>query len=209
MPWKTMDVHEQRVEFVVAALRKSQSLRCVCDEFGVSSPTGYLWLQGYQRQGVAGIAERSRKPHRSPRRTDAAIEQRVMQVRWRYPDWGARKLQVLLGREGVELARNTIHRILLRHDLLKQVDQHPAAPQRFQRQHPNELWQMDFKGPKGWPQPVWPLSVLDDHSRYLILLAANGSTDRPPFREQLETACQSYGLSEALLIDPATPPWKR
>src|SRR5260370_8880628 len=165
MPWKTMDVHEQRVEFVVAALRRSQWLRSWCDDFGIPRPTGCLWLQRYQRQGVAGIAERSRKPHRSPRRTDAAIEQRVMQVRWRYPDWGARKLQVLLGREGVELARNTIHRTLLRHDLVKQLDQHPAALQRFQRQQPTELWQMDFKGPKGWPQPVGRLPGLAHLSR--------------------------------------------
>jgi hypothetical protein len=50
---------------------------------------------------------------------------------------------------------------------------------------------MDFKGPKGWPQPVGPLSVLDDHSRYVILLAANGNTDGQPVREQLETAFYS------------------
>jgi transposase InsO family protein len=204
-----MDVHEQRVEFVVAAIRKSQSFRSLCDEFGISRPTGYLWLRRYERQGVPGIAERSRKPHSSPGRTDAAIEQRVRQVRLRYPDWGARKLQVVLSREGVELARNTIHRILLRHDLVKPVDQHPAALQRFQRQQPNELWQMDFKGPKGWPQPVGPLSVLDDHSRYLILLAANGSTEGQPVREQLETAFHSCGVPEALLMDHGTPWWNQ
>src|SRR5260370_7681528 len=147
MPWKTMDVHEQRVEFVVASLRTSQSLRSLCDEFGISRPTGYLWLQRYRRQGVPGIAEGSRKPHRSPRRTDAARERRVMQVRWRYPDWGARKLQVLLGREGVELARNTIHRILLRHDLVKQLDQHPAPLQRFPPHHPNAPCPLYFHSP--------------------------------------------------------------
>ena len=62
MPWRTMDVHEQRVEFVVAAARKSKSFRSLCQEFGISRPTGYLWLRRYQRHGVQGIAERSRKP---------------------------------------------------------------------------------------------------------------------------------------------------
>src|SRR5216684_716666 len=154
MPWRTMDVHEQRVDFVVAAARKSKPFRSLCHEFGISRPTGYLWLRRYQWHGVQGIAERSRKPLASPGRTDAVLEQRVIEVRRRYPDWGARKLRVVLAREGVELARNTIHRILLRHHLVKQVDQHPAAQQRFEREQPNELWQMDFKGPKGWPQPV-------------------------------------------------------
>ncbi len=89
MPWRTMDVHEQRVEFVVAAARKSKPFRSLCQEFGISRPTGYLWLRRYQRHGVQGIAERSRKPLASPARTDAVLEQRVIEVRLRYPDWGA------------------------------------------------------------------------------------------------------------------------
>lgn len=91
-------------------------------------------------------------------------------------------------REGVELVRNTIHRILLRHGSVKQADQHPAALQRFDRQQPNQLWQMEFKGPKGWPQPVGPLSGLNDHSRYVFVLAANGSTEAQPVRQQLEVS---------------------
>lgn len=147
-----MNVHQQRVEFVTAAKRGTASFGSLCEEFGISRPSGYLWLQRYQQQGLAGIAERSRRPLRSPGRTPSAIEQGVVEVRRRYPDWGARKLRVVLAREGVELARTTIHRILLRHDLVKECDQHAPALQRFEREQPNQLWQMDFKGPKGWPQ---------------------------------------------------------
>ena len=46
--------------------------------------------------------------------------------------------------------------------------------QRFERGAPNELWQMDFKSPKGWNAPIGPLSVLDDHSR---TLAPSGATE--------------------------------
>jgi hypothetical protein len=88
----------------------------------------------------------------------------------------------------LELPRNTLHRILLRHDLVREEKRRTPATQRFERREPNELWQMDFKGPKGWPHPVGPLSVLDDHSRYLIALADNGSTHGAPVREQLEEA---------------------
>jgi transposase InsO family protein len=204
-----MDVQEQRVQFVVAASRRSQSFGSLCQEFGISRPTGYLWLRRYQREGVRGIAERSRRPLASPRRTDTVLEQRVAEVRRRYPDWGARKLRVVLQREGIELARNTIHRILLRRDLVHEADQHPAALQRFERQRPNELWQMDFKGPKRWPQPVGPLSVLDDHSRYVIVLAANGSTDGQSVREQLERAFHSCGVPDAMLMDHGTPWWSQ
>jgi len=207
MAWKTVDLQEQRVRFVVLAAGKSQSFSSLCAEFGISRPTGYVWLRRYKESGIAGIAERSRKPHGSPRRTAAWLEDRVSQMRRRYPDWGARKLRVLLSGEGLELPRSTIHRILLRHDLVRPEDQQTPAPQRFERERPNELWQMDFKGPRGWPQPVGPLSVLDDHSRYVIALAANGSTQGEPVRQQLEEAFQRCGVPEAMLMDHGSPWW--
>ena len=100
MPWKTMDVKEQRVRFVVAASRREKSLSALCLEFAISRPTGRLWLKRYREGGVAAIAERSRRPHHSPGQTDAELEQEVVELRARYPDWGARKLQVLLRRRG-------------------------------------------------------------------------------------------------------------
>src|SRR5579864_5784070 len=159
MAWKTMDLQEQRVRFVIEATQKRRSLAALCAAYEISRPTGYLWLQRYREQGVAGIAEQSRKPHHSPRRTGDELERQVTELRLGYPDWGARKLKVLLARQGVELPRNTIHRILQRHDLIHDQDRRVAATQRFERGQPNELWQMDFKGPKGWPQTIGPLSV--------------------------------------------------
>jgi transposase InsO family protein len=209
MAWKTMDVHEQRVRFVVEATQKTQTFRALCAAYEISRPTGYLWLQRYRELGVAGIAELSRRPHRSPERTDPERERQVVELRRRYPDWGARKLKVLLERQGVELPRNTIHRILLRHDLVRDEDRRDVATQRFERGQPNELWQMDFKGPKGWPQTIGPLSVLDDHSRYLIALAANGSTHGQAVREQLEEAFQRCGIPEGMLMDHGTPWWSQ
>ena len=205
MAWKTMDIHEQRVRFVIAATQRTRPFSALCAEYEISRPTGYLWLKRYRQLGVQGIAEQSRRPHRSPRRTDAALERQVVLVRQRYPDWGARKLRVVLARQGLALPRNTIHHILLRHDLVHEEDRRTAAVQRFERAQPNDLWQMDFKGPRGWMQAVGPLSVLDDHSRYLIALAANGSTHGGPVREQLEEAFQRCGVPQGMLMDHGTP----
>ena len=118
MAGRTMDVGEQRVRFVVAAHRREKCMAELCREFDISRPVGYEWLRRYQQGGIAGIAERSRRPQHSPRRKEAAIEEQVIALRHRYPDWGARKLRVLLQEQGVVLARNTIHRILLRPDLV-------------------------------------------------------------------------------------------
>jgi transposase InsO family protein len=208
MAWKTMDVQEQRVRFVVEATQKARTFRALCAAYEISRPTGYLWLKRYCELGVAGIAEQSRKPHGSPWQTGTELERRVVEVREIYPDWGARKLQVVLARAGVDLLRNTIHRILLRHGMVRSAERYPPAVQRFERGQPNELWQMDFKGPpKGWPQPAGPLSVLDDHSRYLITLAANGSTQGAPVQSSLEEAFQRCGVPDAMLMDHGVPWW--
>lgn len=202
-----MDVQEQKVRFVVAATRQEKSFTALCQEFGISRPTGCLWRKRYQESGLTGIAERSRRPQQSPARTNAELEQHVVDMRRHYPDWGARKLQVLLARKNVELTRSTIHRILLRHDLVRDHDRHSQATSRFERSAPNELWQMDFKSPKGWNAAVGPLSVLDDHSRYLLVLQAVWSTHAELVREQLETAFTTCGLPDAMLMDHGIAWW--
>ena len=193
MVWKTMDVREQRVSFVVTANRGERSFTAVCQEFGISRPTGYLWLSRYRQAELAGIAERSRRPARSPDRTAAEVEEQVVGLRARYPDWGARKLQVLLRQRGLELARSTIHRILLRHGLVQDPDSHGAARQRFERSTPNELWQMDFKGPLCPAERVGPLSVLDDHSRYLVVLQKVADNRGELVREHLQGHSSTAG----------------
>jgi transposase InsO family protein len=207
MPWKTMDVQEQRIKFVVAASRREKPFVRLCEEFGISRPTGLLWVERYRAGGVGGICEQSRRPHSSPGQTGTALEEQVARLRQRYPDWGARKLQVLLAREGVRLTRSTIHRILLRRGLVPERERQAAASSRFERSTANELWQMDYKGPKLWHQTVGPLSVLDDHSRYLIVLQAVGSTRAELVREQLESAFAVCGMPEGILMDHGVPWW--
>lgn len=207
MPWKTMEAEEQKVRFVVAATRQEKSLTALCEEFGISRPTGYRWRNRYEQAGLSGIAERSRRPKQSPRRTATDLEQRVVEMRRRYPDWGARKLQVLLARQQVKLTRSTIHRILLRQNLVHDPERHRQAPGRFQRGTPNELWQMDFKSPKGWNAAVGPLSVLDDCSRYLLVLQAVWTNHGELVREQLESAFLTCGMPQAMLMDHGIPWW--
>ena len=207
MAWKMSDVREQRVRFVVRASEGERNLSALCREFGISRPTGYVWQQRWQQEKTAGMREKSRRPQRTPTKTAAAIEQQIVELRQQRPDWGARKLRALLAAQGVVLPVITLHRVLLRHGLVRPEDGHEAALQRFQRERPNELWQMDFKSPKGWEQRVGPLSVLDDHSRYLITLAQTGTTRSQAVRERLEQAFTECGLPEAMLMDHGVPWW--
>jgi transposase len=86
MAWKSMEVREQRVRFVVEAGLGTKPFTALCAEFGISRPTGYLWLKRYREGGVEAIAERSRRPSHSPNRTAAEWERRVVLLRQLYPD---------------------------------------------------------------------------------------------------------------------------
>jgi transposase InsO family protein len=207
MRWRTMDVSEQRVRFVVAASRDEASFSSLYMEFGISRPTGYLWLERYRSGGVASIAERSRRPVSSPTRTAERVEQRILALCGERPDWGARKLAVLLKREGILLPAATVHRILLRHGLVRIEDRYRQALKRFEREQLNQLWQMDFKSPKGWDKAVGPLSVIDDATRYAIALEGTWTTCAEAVQERLTAAFLECGLPDAMLMDHGTPWW--
>ncbi|MGA3082359.1 MAG: IS481 family transposase [Terracidiphilus sp.] len=202
-----MEIREQRVEFVVRALGGREPFSLLCREFDISRPTGYLWLARYREGGVAAIEERSRRPLRSPTQTAPELEACIRALREVYPDWGARKLAVLLRREGIGLPSSTIHRVLLRLGLVRDVDRHQPAVKRFEREQPNELWQMDFKGPKNWPKASTALSVIDDHSRYLVALEATARPEGALVRGHLERAFIECGLPDAMLMDHGIPWW--
>ena len=159
------------------------------------------------RRRLAAISERSRRPLRSPTQTAAALEEQIVGLRQQYPDWGARKLAILLARRGIDLPSSTIHRVLLRHGLVREADRHAPATQRFERARPNELWQMDFKGPKNWPKQMTALSVLDDHSRYLIALKPTASPLGDLVQRHLIQAFEECGLPEAMLMDHGALWW--
>ncbi len=210
MAWRQVPtIIEQRIEFARRALRRQESMSALCAEAKISRPTGYYWLRQFVQYGTAGLANASRRPQRCPRQTPAEMEARVVALRRQRPDWGARKLKKLLRDEGVVLPVTTVHRILLRGGLVREQDRHAAAPGRFQRSAPNQLWQMDFKSPKGCGDGVGPLSVLDDCSRYVIVLAGPGSTQSEWVRARLEAAFRQCGVPDEMLMDHGVPWWNQ
>src|SRR5260370_21265409 len=99
MPWRTTSLRDEGIQFVIRAQGKREALAQLCREFGISRPTGYLWLRRYEKtRTLSAIREQSRRPHRSPRRTAVDTEQQVVALR-RQTGWGAQKLRVLLPRQ--------------------------------------------------------------------------------------------------------------
>jgi transposase InsO family protein len=211
MPLRERTIMSQREEFVERALAGGSVIRELCREFAVSPDTGYRWLKAYHANGVAGLADRSRRPRRSPGRTSPQVEAAVVALRLKHPTWGGRKVAAWLRAAGHDSvpAASTVTGILRRHGLLDPARAgQPRAFTRFEYTAPNLLWQMDFKGhvPCNAGGRCHPLTVLDDHSRYSIALVACADERRGTVRQALETAFRTYGLPEALLADNG-PPW--
>jgi len=208
MPWEETDVREQRVKFVVRAVSGKEHMAELCREFGISRPTGYRWRRRFeQSQSVTGVRERSRRPGHSPGRTEAQQEERVGMLRQQY-GWGAKKIDVLLREEGTPLTVTTINRILKRCGWVRKEDSITPALGRFERGTPNELWQMDGKGKyRSQDGTCYPLSILDDHSRYAVGLYGLTAFTAEQVYPCLIRTFERYGVPEAMLMDHGTVWW--
>jgi transposase InsO family protein len=211
MPWKECSLMASRLEFVLLASAPGANMSALCRSYGVSRKTGHKWLCLFKEQGKDGLQDRSRRPHSSPRRSDAGLEGRIVALHDTYPYWGGRKLQALLPESSEKPHHKTVSAILRRHDrqVLSSTKAGPPATKRFEHEAPNLLWQMDFKGHFAMTDArahrCYPLTVLDDHSRFAICLAACAGETGDEVRQALISAFKTYGLPERITCDNGNP----
>lgn len=209
MPWPVKNLIHVRLEFVNLALQPEANVRQLCRRFGVSPTIAYKWMERYEREGPDGLVDQSRRPQKSPARTEAGVEEKVVAMRRKHPAWGARKLRRRLQDLGHgELpATSTITGILHRHGLITPEQSQAATPfQRFERSAPNQLWQVDFKGHFALRQGrCHPLCSVDDHSRYNVLLVACADQKENTAQTHLTGAFRLHGLPDSILWDNGAP----
>ena len=207
MPWMEMSAMDQRLEFVRLAQLEGSNRRELCRRFGISAQTGYKWLA--RADLGADLADQSRRPLTSPWQSGPEIESAVRALRGEHPAWGARKIKAVLERRlCVVPAASTVHAILARHQLIFPKRSGEPAHLRFERDRPNELWQMDFKGVStlGNGRRLHPLTLVDDHSRYCPCLVACEDQTEATVKTHLTQVFRQHGLPEAFFVDNG-PPW--
>ena len=209
MPWKSMSEMDQRLEFVRLCHAGGVGVAELCRRFGISRETGHALLRRHRAEGWAGLEPRSRRPRSSPRRTSPEVEQLVLEQRGQHPAWGGRKIARRLADLGHADAPSpaTVTEILRRHGRLDPAEglRHRAFG-RFERERPNELWQMDFKGHFAVGRGrCHALTVLDDHCRYALGLRACANETDATVRGELTLVFRRYGLPDAILCDNGSP----
>ncbi len=135
-----LTVHGRRL--LVERVRSGRPVAHVAAEMGISRPTAHKWLRRWRAEGEAGLHDRPSRPHSTPHRTPAAVEEQVCRLR-RERKLGPARIGPILG-----LPVSTVHRVLARHGLnrLSFLDRPTGQViRRYERGRPGELLHVDVK----------------------------------------------------------------
>lgn len=213
MPWKESRPMDEKLKFVSRIL-EGEKIAPLCREYGISRKTGHKIWSRYQRVGLAGLNDRSRKPYRYANQLPIQVEKEILRLKKEKPHWGAPKIRELLIRKYPEVkppATSTVHAIFDRHGLVK-----PQKKRRYKVtgtslsqnvNRPNDLWCADYKGEfmMGNKKYCYPLTITDFHSRYLLSCEALETTKESYAFSAFERAFQEYGLPRAMRTDNGVP----
>lgn len=217
MPWEPKSKMSLREEFIDQVLSNEQTFSSLCEKYGISRNTGYKWLARFREGGLENLCDSSKRPHSFAVHTPSETIDLILATRDQFPAWGARKLREYIIREGIAAksdisvipSESTFNRVLKRHHRIEREESNKRKHFiRFERDKPNELWQMDFKGHfKLIEGRCHPLTILDDHSRFSLGIKAALSESHSFVKGALEDIFRTYGLPDQMTMDNGSP-WK-
>jgi transposase InsO family protein len=201
-----LSVMEQRYHAVMEVVSGAPVTE-VARRYGVSRQAVHLWLGKYHRDGLAGLADHSHRPHFQPRQLAADTEALICQLRGAHPRWGPRRLEFEVGKAGVSPvpSRSTVYRVLVRHGLVaaRKRKRRRQDCKRWQREAPMQLWQLDITGSVFLADgsECKLVSGIDDHSRFCVIATVvRRATARAVCRAFI-TAMRIYGIPDEVLSD--------
>jgi transposase InsO family protein len=190
------------VRQVLDGVSKSQ----VAQECGASRQSVHSWVIRYEALGVAGLADRSRRPLTSPNELSPAVVAMVCELRRTYPRWGAQRIAHELALRGVDAppSRSSVYRILVRHGLVAaQQQNHKRKYRRWQRDAPMQLWQIDIMGGvflvDGRECKV--VTGIDDHSRFVVMATVVADPGARAVCAAFTATMAIYGVPSEVLTD--------
>ena len=211
--WKKTNEVQEREKLVRDWLTGDWTMPALSKRYGVSEKTGWKWVSRFNDEGWSGLEDRSRARKTQGARVAERMEQQIIQLRRRHPDWGAvtiRSKLIRLRRRNVPAA-STIGQVLKRNGLVTPRTKRSKTPPYTQplahAREPNDVWCIDFKG---WfrtrdGRRCDPLTVTDARSRYLLLCRAVRDIEGSEVKAWLERAFAEYGLPKAIRSDNGTP----
>jgi transposase InsO family protein len=204
MALQVVSMNELKLEVLHEPQRTGESVTEVCARRGISRASFYRYRRRYLEEGAEGLEPRSRRPRASPAQIAAFIEVEICTLRRRHPRWGARRIRAELGRAGISPpAVSTIHQALRRNHLVAPQPPRPRqARRRFEREAPNDLWQIDAtQVALAGGEEAWVVDCLDDHARFCLSALACASPTGEAAWDCFTGAAAAHGLPRQLLSD--------
>lgn len=161
-----------------------------CRYFGISRTAFYRWKKRYDKYGEAGLADRSRAPHDSPRATSPAVVSKILHLRQNY-HFGAYRIAAYLHRfHQIEIVRSSVHRFLVKHGMGRLPDnqKHQTHRKRWKRNEktqPGHRLQMDVKFLERIPgtgKRLYQFTAIDDCTRIRVLKVYDRCNQRTAIR---------------------------
>ena len=167
-----MNIIENRYKMIIESERSDKTISDICTSFGISRQTWYKWKRRYNVYGIDGLKNQSKRPHNIKNvKLTKEMEKIILELRLNNR-FGPMRIRFRLKRKyGVNLGTKTIYNLLKRHDLNVISIKIKRKYKRFEMKHPNELVQMDTKGPfylKGSQNKHYFIHVIDDCSRKVV-----------------------------------------
>ena len=188
---------------------RTLNFRALCQEYGVSAKTGYKWKQRFLQEGMA---EESRRPKTSPEQLPEGEVCEIVRLKMAHLSWGPRKIRELyLRRHGEVASESTFKRVLERAGLTqKRRKRRSSEAGRLcsgrRATAANEVWTVDFKGWwRSGAKRCEPLTVRDEHSRYLLEVRALQNARSETVRKSFERLFERQGLPGAIRSDNGSP----
>lgn len=208
MAWTGRTVEELREEFVKKVLANEKSKSALCQEYGISRPTGDKWIQRYLNN--ESLSDKSRAPFTTPNRISTEIEQLIVDTRKKYPALGAAKIHRILENQGYPNLPcvKTVNNVLKRNNLISKEASLKATPHlRFEKTAPNDMWQADYKGHFALKDNTrcHPLNIIDDYSRFNLCCEAQYTESFAEIQPVMIRIFQEFGLPFSLLCDNGNP----
>lgn len=214
MPWDETCAMEERLRFIADVLAGDETMRELCELYGISRKTGYKWCARHRLEGVDGLKERSRAPRAHGRAHPEALVTAALALKDRWKQWGPRKLRAKLSELHPDWpvpAASTIGDWLWRHGKTRSRRRRRHCPPYTQPfaavGGPNDVWSADFKGwfRTGDGRRCDPLTVSDAHSRYLLACRAVDRADHDHARPLFDALFCEFGLPGAIRTDNGAP----
>ena len=215
MPWRETSPMEERLQFVRDARSGLFTMTELAEQYAISRRTGYKWLDRYDADGLAGLHDRSRRPHHCPTATADDVIEQVLALRRRHPRWGPKKLLPVLMRAQPRITwpeRSTVSALLKAWGLVtppgRRRTRYPhVSVSRVAIAEANDLWTTDFKGEFRTGDGVYcyPLTLRDAFSRFVLRCDALAGCTYEATRSRFARAFATYGLPARIRSDNGSP----